>query len=101
MSARPFRVCVISALVVLGAARASTADPVVIYSNFGPPPGYLSQGWLSSEENAYYMGFQLTEAALLRSVAPSGVGRRATGRVRCDRVFLERRRSGLFGGWTD
>ena len=68
MSACPFRVCVISALVVLGATRSSTADPVVIYSNFGPPPGYLSQGWLSSEENAYYMGFQLTESALLTSV---------------------------------
>jgi PEP-CTERM motif-containing protein len=73
MSAPPFRMCVVSALFLLGAARSSTADPVVIYSNFGPSPGYLSEGWpnsgwLSSEENGYYMGFQLTEAARLTSV---------------------------------
>jgi PEP-CTERM motif-containing protein len=76
MSAPTFRMCVVSALLVLGAARSSVADPVVIYSNFGPPPGYLpgspdhvlQQRWVSSEENAYYMGFQLTEAALLSSV---------------------------------
>jgi len=64
----PSRVSVISALIVLSAARAATADPVVIYSNFGPSPGYGSQVWSSSEENGYFMGFQLNEAARLSSV---------------------------------
>jgi hypothetical protein len=65
---RPFRLCVLCALLVLGAARLSTADAVVIFSNFGPTPGYLSEGWESSEEGNYYMGFQLNEAAVLSSV---------------------------------
>jgi hypothetical protein len=68
MWARFFRFSVLCAFLVLGAARHSVADPVVIYSNFGPSPGYLSQGWESSEENNYYMGFQLSDAAVLRSV---------------------------------
>jgi hypothetical protein len=68
MWARRFCLCVMCALLVLGAARSSTGEPVVIYSNFGASPGYLPQGWESSEENNYYMGFQLNETALLRSV---------------------------------
>jgi hypothetical protein len=76
MSAYPFRVCVISALVVLGAARASTADPVVIYSNFGPDPGYIVENWNptgthlwdTSDEHLYMMGFQLNQPSQLTSV---------------------------------
>ena len=76
MSASPFRVCVISALVVLGAARSSTAEPVVIYSNFGPPPGYIvdnwnpfrTQVWDTSDGHLYMMGFQLDQPAQLTSV---------------------------------
>jgi hypothetical protein len=78
MSARPFRVCVISTLLLLATALSSVADPVVIYSNFGAPPGYLTgtsdnpfidrQGWVSSEANGYFMGFQLSEAAVLTSI---------------------------------
>jgi hypothetical protein len=70
------RLCVALLVFGLGVARTSSADPVVIYSNFGAPPGHLpvspgglfQHGWISSEENAYYMGFQLTEAARLTSV---------------------------------
>jgi PEP-CTERM motif-containing protein len=76
MSARPFRVCVISALLVLGAARSSTAEPIVIYSNFGPEPGYVVENWDpfgthvwdTSDEHLYMMGFQLDQAAQLTSV---------------------------------
>lgn len=76
MSACRFRVCVISALVLLGAARSSTAEPVVIYSNFGPAPGHLAgppwtngvNAWVQSEEAGYFMGFELTEAARLDSI---------------------------------
>ena len=84
MSVCRFPVCVISGLIVLGAARTSTAGPVVIYSNFGPSPGYLSQVWSSSEENGYAMGLELTESALLRSVTPA-----------CDDGAIRNRR------WTD
>ena len=78
MSVKDLRLCVALFVGVLGVARSATADPVVIYSNFGSTPGYASaawpgSGWLSSEENAYYMGFQLTEAARLTSVTlPTG-----------------------------
>ena len=79
MSAIAFRICALSLVCTLGIARSSSADPVVIYSNFGAPPGYLTptpddpftrptQGWVSAEDGGYFMGFQLTEAAVLTSV---------------------------------
>ena len=63
-----FRLLALFVVLTVGLARSSSADPVTIYSNFGAPPGYVADGWLSSEENGYYMGFRLTEAASLRSV---------------------------------
>lgn len=76
MSASSFRVYVISAFFVLGATRASTADPVVIYSNFGLDPGYIVEHWNpigthvwdTSDEHLYMMGFQLDQPARLTSV---------------------------------
>jgi hypothetical protein len=79
MSAIAFRICVVVLVATVTSARSSSADPVVIYSNFGPAPGYLQgtwdnpfldpQGWVNSDENAYSMGFQLSEAAQLSSIA--------------------------------
>src|SRR5688572_15426776 len=76
MSVCLFRACVISALLVVGFARGSAADPVVIYSNFGPSPGYVvenwdpfgTQVWDTSDEHLYMMGFQLDQPAQLTSV---------------------------------
>ena len=68
MSVRKFRLYAgVFAIMGITAARAS-ADPVVIYNNFGPSPGYLSAGWTNSDENAYYMGFQPIATAQLTSV---------------------------------
>ena len=49
MSARLFRISVVSALFLLGLARVSSAEPVVIYTNFGPPPGYVTLAGESSD----------------------------------------------------
>ena len=68
MSVKNVRLCVALLMCALGVARGATADPVVIYSNFGPSPGYTFSGWLNSDENAYFMGFQLDASARMTSV---------------------------------
>src|SRR5689334_21972917 len=68
MSAHRFRLWAGAIAIVAVTASTAAADPVVIYNNFGPSPGYMSPGWVNSDENAYYMGFELVASARLSSV---------------------------------
>lgn len=79
MSERAYPVWLLLFVASLALPRVSSAEPVVIYSNFGPAPGYLVGDWvpiqhqnpqasMNSDGAAYYMGFQLNEPAQLTSI---------------------------------
>jgi hypothetical protein len=75
MSERTYPVWLLVLAVLLAGPRTSSADPVVIYSNFGASPGYLSgpwtsgsNAWVQSEGAGYFMGFELSEPASLTSI---------------------------------
>jgi hypothetical protein len=62
---------------VVGIAHYASADPVLIYSNFGSPPGYVVPSdddvypfpsYSQSDTGAYVMGFQLSSTERVLSI---------------------------------
>jgi len=82
MSVRKFRLCAGVLAIIWITASTTSADPVVLYSNFGSSPGYIQPlwdpsssvssitgAWVSQQQhNQFYMTFETSQDARLTSL---------------------------------
>lgn len=80
MRASVFPICGLAFLFGISTGGRAQADPVIIYSNFGPPPGFVQHDWAvpghfpgapfyhQTDQSQFAMGFRVSEDAVLTSM---------------------------------